>query len=123
MYKPVPSNIFVRAFGKAYKDLASVRDSCSSPDEINWGQCVCYLEEDSNSGYAIRNGYELICVFSRFKGRGGAIVQSAINNGAESLDCFDGYLTGLYSRHGFVEYKREPNWTEGEPDVVYMYIG
>ena len=36
------------------------------------------------------------------------------------LDCFDGYLTGLYGKNGFKETHREKNWTAGEPDIVHM---
>jgi len=47
---------------------------------------------------------------------------TAIDAGAKTLDCFDLYLPGWYSKFGFKEYKREANWTEGEPDVVYMRL-
>lgn len=82
---------------------------------------VYYLSEDFDSGYAIRANGELVHVFSRVPGRGDQLVESAVENGAYRLDCFDGYLPSLYARHGFVEYDREDNWTPGEPDVVYMY--
>jgi hypothetical protein len=54
------------------------------------------------------------------RGRGDALVSDAIARGAKHLNCFDGYLPTLYARHGFVEVRREPNWTEGGPDIVYM---
>ena len=41
---------------------------------------------------------------------------------ARTLDCFDGYLPDFYSKFGFVEYKREPNWVPGKADVVYMRL-
>lgn len=53
-------------------------------------------------------------------GYGGRLVGDALHNGAEVLDCFDGFLPEFYARHGFVETSREPNWTPGAPDVVYM---
>jgi hypothetical protein len=53
-------------------------------------------------------------------GYGSRLVGDALHNGAEVLDCFDGFLPEFYARHGFVETSREPNWTPGEPDVVYM---
>jgi hypothetical protein len=78
-----------------------------------------FLNQDKNSGYALKDG-ELVSVFAVTKGAGDDIVRSAISNGATSLDCFDGYLPKFYARHGFKEVKREPNWTAGGPDVVYM---
>lgn len=79
-----------------------------------------YLTEDGQSGYAIRPDGELVLLFSLLKGRGRILVASAVANGATHLDCFDGYLPGLYARHGFTETSREANWTPGEPDVVFM---
>lgn len=73
-------------------------------------------------GYAITWGGELRCVFSKGKGKGKELVAKAITHGAKRLDCFDGYLVNLYSQAGFVETSRSPNWTEGEPDVVYMEL-
>ena len=78
-----------------------------------------YLASDNKSGFGI-NGSELIAVFSREQGRGDAIVYSAIENGARKLDCFDGYLTEFYGRHGFTEDYRVANWSPGGPDVVFM---
>ncbi len=46
----------------------------------------------------------------------------AIEKGAVTLDCFDWYLPGRYAEFGFEEYKREPNWTPGEADVVFMRL-
>lgn len=80
-----------------------------------------YLSDDFDSGYAVKSNGELVHVFSRVKGRGNLLVDSAVRNGAYRLDCFDGYLPDLYRRHGFVEHDRDANWTEGGPDVVYMY--
>lgn len=53
-------------------------------------------------------------------GYGSRLVSDALHNGAEVLDCFDGFLPEFYARHGFHETSREPNWTPGEPDVVFM---
>ena len=81
-----------------------------------------YLSDDGNSGYAIDPSGYAGGLFSTVKGRGDMLVKSAIGNGARNLDCFDGYLPKLYARHGFVEYKREANWTPGGPDVVFMHL-
>jgi hypothetical protein len=78
------------------------------------------LSLDGASGYCVRGDGELVFVHSRLKGRGDGLVRKAIADGATHLDCFDGYLVEFYSRHGFVETRREPNWTAGGPDVVFM---
>lgn len=63
---------------------------------------------------------ELVGVWAQRRGMGDALVSAAVSVGATHLDCFDGYLPTLYARHGFIDYKRESNWTAGAPDVVYM---
>jgi len=93
----------------------------TSPFEASAG-ATYYLAEDWLSGYVVRADGELTNVWSVERGRGGDIVESAITNGATHLDCFDGYLTALYSRHGFQRVTSLPNWTPGDPDVVYMAL-
>lgn len=73
-----------------------------------------------SAGFAIRSDGELVYVFSTVKGKGAELVARAVELGATYLDCFDGYLPSLYARHGFVEIRREDNWTPGAPAVVYM---
>lgn len=73
-------------------------------------------------GFCIRGTGELVALFSTKKGFGDYLVRTAIRKGARHLNCFDGYLVKFYKRNGFVVMKREPNWTKGEPDVVYMVV-
>ena len=73
-----------------------------------------------SAGFAVRPDGELVYVFSTVKGQGDVIVRAAIARGADHLDCFDGYLPGLYSRNGIARITSLPNWTPGGPDVVYM---
>lgn len=73
-------------------------------------------------GFIVKADGELVGVFSSLKGRGDVLVIAAQNEGAQHLDCFDGYLTEFYAGHGFVEYDRQPNWTPGGPAVVYMAL-
>lgn len=121
MYQNVSSAAFARQYEQAYRQLLQVQESCTEPGQIDWSSMSCYLEEDGNSGFAIKHWDDELClVWSRFKGRGPALVAAACEAGAVQLDCFDGYLPQLYAKHGFVEYKREPNWHVGQPDVVYM---
>lgn len=73
-------------------------------------------------GYAVINE-ELCSLWCTDEGKGGWLVQSAIYDGATRLECFDiPHLINLYNSKGFVETFREPNWTIGQPDVVYMKI-
>lgn len=78
------------------------------------------LTRDGLSGFAIKPDGELTAVFSAVTGRGVALVSEAIQRGAHHLNAFDGYLTALYRRMGFVETGREANWTKNGPDVVFM---
>lgn len=80
-----------------------------------------FLSPNRLAGYVVRADGELTNLFSLVKGLGDILVDQALEDGARRLDCFDGHLVALYSRHGrFVETSREPNWTPGGPDVVYM---
>lgn len=81
-----------------------------------------YVAEDHLSGFGVAPDGTLLGVFSLVRGRGRELLEAAIWRGAESLWCFDGYLTELYGRHGFAEVSREPNWTRGQPDVVHMQL-
>lgn len=78
--------------------------------------------DHGTAGYAISETGELTFVFSTRRGQGDALLALALADGARHLDCFDGYLVEFYGRHGFVETHRESNWTEGEPDVVFMAL-
>lgn len=99
--------------GKRYRPL--VARNCDEPT----GAGRYYLRPDRRSGFGIE-GTEIVCLFSRDHGLGDWLVEAAIRADGYRLNCFDGYLVDLYQRHGFVETSREPNWTPGGPDVVYM---
>lgn len=92
------------------------------PDAHNLDGARCYLSEDGRSGFLVTADGDAQQLFSTARGRGDALVCEAIKAGARTLDCFDGYLSALYARHGFVVVRREPNWTPGGPDVVYMAL-
>jgi hypothetical protein len=92
-----------------------------------------FLSEDGKVGYALTKDKDLINVFnnSDVKGAAQEAVVQAIVNGTETLDCYDIYLVGYYSRFGFKEYKRiawddkykpvDWDYTRyGKPDTVYM---
>lgn len=109
---------FANSFGAARDAFDHIRDATSDFCSVKGTRY--YLTDDYESGFAIRKDGELVFVFSTVKGRGNALVRAAVRRGATHLDCFDGYLPTLYGRHGFVETRREPNWTPDGPDVVWM---
>lgn len=116
---------FIVNFATAREDSEKVKAATSTVKEIDDAtndHDRFMLTADGQSGFIVRNGGELIALFSTVKGRGNDLVQIAVQCGAEYLDCFDGYLPELYARHGFSCYKREANWTPGGPDVVFMHI-
>jgi hypothetical protein len=97
-----------------------------TPNEYN--QMECYLGKNNSSGYAIKDGSELVSVFSSQGSSGDAIVQDAIKNGATHLDCFAtrdrsgnimGGLYTLYSRNGFVI---DTDMNSGEPGEAYSIV-
>lgn len=84
-----------------------------------------YLAPDGKTGFALipreDGGLELASLFNAGRPGAGAIAaQDAVDMGATHLDVFDPYLPDFYKLFGFKEYRREPNWTPGGPDVVYM---
>lgn len=109
---------FEREYNRARLSSDKIREATSEFSHVH--ESLYVLTFDGQSGYCIRPDGELVFVFSRVKGRGKALVDSAVRMGATHLDCFDGYLTDLYSRHGFERVTSLSNWTPGGPDVVYM---
>lgn len=120
-YYPVGRDEFGAAFSEARAEVALIREATSEWDPDSQG--MHYLAGDGLSGYVLRPDGELVYVWSKARGRGDELVADAVRNGARYLDCFDGYLPTLYARHGFVVTNREPNWTPGGPDVVFMTLG
>jgi len=113
---------FTACLSDAQRLSAAVRNATTPADKLFATEY--YLSDDGLSGFALSadgsGDSDLRGVFSLVKGRGDRLVSEAVFYGANTLDCFDGYLPTLYAKHGFVESVRQPNWTEGGPDVVYM---
>lgn len=114
----VPASIFRLALATAAAERPQIAESCTAPADLPH-RARYYLAADGRSGFGIDDG-ELIGLFSAAAGRGRQLVNAAVDLGARRLDCFDGYLPELYAWHGFVETRRESNWSPGGPDVVYM---
>lgn len=103
-------------------------------------QMRCFFDEPEHlghdGGFAITETGELVNLFALkrrgvAKGHGERLLAEAIELGANRLDCYEGPLSDLYARHGFVVVERipwdgryaHPEWKEdlyGAPDVVVM---
>lgn len=106
-----------------------------TPAELS--QMKLFKLKNFNIGFALKkfNGQysEIVAVHNNepdVKNIGDELMNAAIRNGGCYLDHFDGFLSDLYSRNGFEEYKREPYNPEydkngafksnyGEQDVIY----
>lgn len=118
-YVKVPKLAFYLVAKLNALKVKRIKDNCT----INWSMLnQCYLSRDLKSGFNITYKCELNSVFSLVRGRGESIVSTAVSYGADNLNCFDGYLVKLYESSGFRICSREPNWTPGEPDIIYMTI-
>jgi hypothetical protein len=122
MFTQTTTAAYIAALAAAQVADSRIAGATTPAAELDLAGASVFLTADANTGYAIKASGELVGVFSTIKGRGDAIVSDAILNGANALDCFDGYLPGFYARFGFVETARVANWTPGEPDVVFMAL-
>jgi len=91
-----------------------------SPEE--YSKMKTFLSADKKSGMAIKPDGDIVSAFSKVRGQNRLddIMETASKEGGSKLDAFDGKLPELYRKKGFKEVRREPNWTPGEPDVVFM---
>lgn len=108
---------FMEARNRLAKDKAGFLSDYTADELAKSGKRI-FLHEDGENGFLVDNG-DLQNLFSTNR-KGSRSVLLAIEQGAKTLDCFDGFLPGYYSGFGFKEYKREANWTPGGPDVVFM---
>lgn len=115
---------FIRAYMHAREENAKIREATSPAEELPevQGNTAFFLSADKLSGFIVKDSGELVALFSLERGRGAYLVEYAKLLGATHLDCFAGYLPELYQRHGFVTFKRVPNWTKGEPSVHFMRL-
>ncbi len=124
MYNATTFDTFAAALRTAAYHSAQINTNTSEPGTYEHGRHEFYLSEDGLSGFAVSHTGELVGVFSRVKGRGPELMKHAIYRGATHLDCFEGYLSAFYARHGFVEVGSERNWGGDHlPRVVYMALG
>lgn len=116
----VRADTFIRNLADVRMTDARVDAALRPSEEMPRTGVSYFLSQDAKSGFGITGQGELIGLFSTVKGRCHDLIESANAVGAQSLDCFDGFLPAVYAGHGYIESRREPNWTPGGPDVVYM---
>lgn len=124
-YRSVSAAEFLQAFLKARLTSDKVAQATSQVAEVADGLTEndrCFLVSGGMGGFIVKEDGELIAVFSLVKGRGAALIHAAKDQGATHLDCFDGFLVDFYRAQGFSVVAREPNWTQGEPDIVWMIL-
>ena len=126
-----------RVFHKIVVTLGKADGLSESPKGLNtlsvysineYNQMQCFIAKNNTAGYAIKDGNELVTVFSTAGSSGNAIVADAVKRGVTKLDCFairtpSGEITGplyrLYSRYGF---KIDTNLNSGTPGEPYAIV-
>lgn len=127
LFEPVTPEEFVAERAK------NKRTNFLSPTPIDELKDHQLFMTKNRVGYALSPEGDLQGVFnnSGTKGAGEEAVIHALQNGATTLDAYDGHLPDYYSRFGFELKNTEPfndkyaprGWNyekEGRPDVVYM---
>ena len=100
----------------------------------DYNKMVCILAEDELSGLAIDNG-DIVSVYNASDRRGelNRLMPIAIQNGGMKLDNFEGKLSEIYARYGFVRvaecsFSKEfapEGWdfeTFGQPNIEFQIL-
>lgn len=129
-FKEIDGRIFHRILMKIMNsDLGrkvpkNIKDNLTLYPVEDYMKMKCFIGKNNSSGFCIKDGDELVSVFSSQGSSGNALVQEAIKQGARRLDCFaeqdgeggivDKELYRLYSRNGFVIDKSLNSGNKGE---------
>ena len=83
-----------------------------SPEELT--RMDLYLLKGHNAGFAIKDGDDIVSVHnnSSLRGLASEFMQKAKEVGGARLDHFDGFLSGLYRKHGFTNVYEIYQWDE-----------
>jgi hypothetical protein len=92
-----------------------------SPEEL--GRMDLYLLEGHNAGFAIKDGDDIVSVHnnSSLKRLGSKFLSKAKEVGGARLDHFDGFLSGLYRKHGFTNVYEVYQWDENYKPATWNY--
>jgi hypothetical protein len=112
-FVPAQADEFSKAITQAMplqKGDITIGDMLSQYTPEEYAMMRLFLSPDKKSGYALKDGNELVSVFSEPKGRGKRIAQESVLEGARKLDNYDvrGVLPNLYGSVGFKETGRFP---------------
>lgn len=110
MYKKVSPEIFELSLNK-------IDHRGSIKKDRNYKNKTCYLDLNSESGFALTSCGQLCHVFSCKKGMGSYAVLAAIELGANRLSCYNDKLEKYYKNFGFMTAVKEK---AGEIDKFWM---
>lgn len=103
-------------------------------DKSDYKNMLPLLGDNGNVGVAVKQDGDIVSVFknsnSKAKGAVSSILLTAIENGGVKLDNFNGYLSRMYGRHGFIPVSRTAfvdefapsDWNyarDGRPDIIF----
>jgi len=82
-----------------------------------------YLIKGHNAGFALKGGNDIVSVHnnSELRGLGKYFLKTAIEKGGTMLDHFDGFLSGLYRKYGFVDVYEIYQWDEQYKPASWSY--
>jgi len=82
-----------------------------------------YLLDGHDAGFAIKDGDDIVSVHnnSSLRGLGSEFMRKAKEVGGARLDHFDGFLSGLYRKHGFVDVYEIYQWDEQYKPATWNY--
>jgi hypothetical protein len=135
-FRQVDGRVFHQALARIMENDAvskiskKLKENITIYDVSDYMKMECFLGKNNSSGFAIKEGDELVSVFSSQESSGNAIVKEAIQRGAKRLDCYatqdkEGNIMNidlprLYSRFGF---RVDESLTTGDdPSVPYTII-
>lgn len=134
-FREVSGRVFYKAISRIRQNDIARGDEAKGLETLTvygpseYKNMECYLGKNNSSGYCIKDGEELVSVFSSQGSSGRALVKHAVKNGAKRLDCFairdpkTGKITGdlyrLYNKFGF-EIDRSLN--VGKPGEPYAIV-
>ena len=86
-------------------------------------QMHLYLIKGHNAGFALKDGNDIVSVHnnSDLKGLGRFFMKAAKEKGGTKLDHFDGFLSGLYRKNGFVNVYEVYQWEEQYKPSSWSY--
>ena len=106
------SDVVARFRDSLYAGERSGFLSYYSPEELT--RMDLYLLKGHNAGFAIKDGDDIVSVHnnSSLRGLASEFMQKAKEVGGARLDHFDGFLSGLYRKHGFTNVYEIYQWDE-----------